>query len=311
MDFLGKRADGEPVPVVFSIGSWDPTATALRDWLIGRLLRDHPNPGAPAPGGSSLAAALVDSGWILPVLDGFDEIATGLLGLTLRELNAGSLPLLLTSRTEQCADAVASEVLRRTAGIELVDLSTEDLAHYLPRTARTARPTAPADPDGRATTARDPVLDRLRTEPDHPAAARLATVLSTPLTVLLARTVHSDSPAQDPAQLLDAVRFPTAESIEEHLLAGFVPTVYRRRPRPRPVPAGGSGRPVPGIRTAPGATWATSPGTWTGPAGASARTWRGGSCATACRCPRASWPSSSPVPWPPPSPTGSAGSGCR
>ncbi|KPI11234.1 transcriptional regulator, XRE family [Actinobacteria bacterium OV450] len=227
VDFLGKRADGEPVPVVFSIGSWDPTATALRDWLIGRLLRDHPNLGAPAPGGSSLAAALVDSGWILPVLDGFDEIATGLLGLALRELNASSLPLLLTSRTEQFADAVASEVLRRTAGIELVDLSTEDLVHYLPRTAR---PTAPADPDGRAPTAWDPVLDRLRTEPDRPAAARLAAVLSTPLMVLLARTVYSDSPAQDPAQLLDAVRFPTAESIEEHLLAGFVPTVYRRRP---------------------------------------------------------------------------------
>lgn len=227
VDYLGKRADGEPVPVVFSIGSWDPTATALRDWLIDRLLRDHPNLDGRSPGGSPLAAALVDAGWILPVLDGLDEMAGGLLGLALRELNTSSLPLVLTSRTERFAEAVAVEVLRGTAGIELLDLGHEDLADYLPRTAR---PTAPAVGDGRAATAWDPVLDRLRTDPDGRAGANLATVLGTPLMVLLARTVYSDDPAQDPAVLLDTDRFPTPEAIEEHLLAGFVPAVYRRRP---------------------------------------------------------------------------------
>ncbi|MFD8984199.1 helix-turn-helix domain-containing protein [Streptomyces sp. NPDC059564] len=226
-DYLGKRSDGEPVPVVFSIGSWDPTATALRDWLIDRLLRDHPNLGGRSPGGSPLAAALVDAGWILPVLDGLDEMADGLLGLALRELDTSSLPLLLTSRTERFAGAVAVEVLRKTAAIELVDLNTDDLLHYLPRTAR---PTAAAGVDGRATTAWDPVLERLRTDPDGRAGANLRTVLSTPLMVLLARTVYSDTPARDPAVLLDTARFPTPESIEEHLLAGFVPAVYRRRP---------------------------------------------------------------------------------
>ncbi|MGW7101685.1 helix-turn-helix domain-containing protein [Streptomyces sp. NPDC054838] len=227
LDYLVKRSEDEPVPVVFGIGSWDPTLTTLRDWLISRLLRDHPNLDARAPGGSTLAAALVDAGWILPVLDGLDEMATGLLGTALRELNTSSLPLVLSSRTQEFGEAVAVEVLRKAAGIELLDLTTRDLVHYLPRTAR---PTAPADRDGRAPTVWDPVLERLRTAPDEGAGANLGKVLSTPLMVLLARTVYSDTPARDPAVLLDTARFPTTESVEDHLLAGFVPTVYRRRP---------------------------------------------------------------------------------
>ncbi|KJK56580.1 helix-turn-helix domain-containing protein [Saccharothrix sp. ST-888] len=226
LDYLSTRAGGDPVPVVFSIGSWDPTVTALRDWLIDRLLRDHPNLDARAPGRSNLAAALVDAGWILPVLDGFDEIARGLHGAALQELSAISLPLLLTSRTEQFAEAVATDVLRKAAGVALTDLTTDDLLHYLPRTAR---PTAPGEGEGRTATVWDPVLDRLRRQPDSRSCVNLATVLSTPLMVLLARTVYSDTPGQDSAVLLDTARFPTPEALEEHLLAGFVPTVYRRR----------------------------------------------------------------------------------
>ncbi|MDH6136701.1 transcriptional regulator with XRE-family HTH domain [Kitasatospora sp. MAA4] len=227
LDYLATRSGGEPVPVVFSIGSWDPTVTALRDWLIDRLLRDHPNLAARAPGRLTLAAALVDAGWILPVLDGFDEMATGLHGPALRELNAISLPMLLTSRTEQFAEAAAIDVLRKAAGIELVDLTTDDLLHYLPRTAR---PTGPCEQAAMAATVWDPVLDGLRNAPDSRSSANLAAVLSTPLMVLLARTVYSDGPGQDPSVLLDTDRFPTPEALEEHLLAGFVPTVYRRRP---------------------------------------------------------------------------------
>ncbi|MEU2453158.1 helix-turn-helix domain-containing protein [Streptomyces sp. NPDC012765] len=227
LDHLGARTPGEPVPVLFSMGSWDPTGTTLRDWLIARLLRDHPNLDASAPGGSTLAAALVDAGWILPVLDGFDEMAPGLLGVALRELNTSALPLFLTSRTDQFAEAVGVEVLRRTAGIELLDLDADDLVHYLPRTAR---PTAPAGRDGRAATGWDPVLERLRTDPEGAPGARLAAVLRTPLMVLLARTLYSDTPAQDPAVLLDSARFPTPGAIEEHLLAGFVPSVYGSPP---------------------------------------------------------------------------------
>ncbi|WP_370347746.1 helix-turn-helix domain-containing protein [Catenulispora sp. MAP5-51] len=237
LDFLDKRAAGRPVPVVFNMGSWDPTATALRDWMVGQLLRDHPSLAAPAPGGLTLAAALVADGGILPVLDGFDEIAPRLHVPALEELNnAARLPFVLTSRTTAFIDAVGPRVLVGAAGVELVDLTFDDVADYLHRTAPPT--TAPAQ-GGRAATVWDPVFDQLRRQPDHPACALLIKVLTTPLMVMLARTMYSDTadPKLTPKELLeDTTRFPTEDAIESHLLARFVPVVYRRDPQPETAP---------------------------------------------------------------------------
>lgn len=159
LDQLEAREPHDRVPVVFSIGSWDPTAVALRDWLIDRLVRDHPHLTRRAPDGSTLAAALVDADLVLPVLDGFDEIAEGLRSTALEVLNATSLPLVLTSRRGEFAEAVqeAGAPLVWAAGLELTDLTLEDLSDYLPRTARPV----PRD-DGGTTPVWTPVLDRLR-----------------------------------------------------------------------------------------------------------------------------------------------------
>nr|SCO70298.1 Xre-like transcriptional regulator [Streptomyces argillaceus] len=228
LDHLRTRTPAEPVPVIFSIGAWDPTALTLRDWLTERLTRDHPGTAARGPGGVSLAAALVDSGRVLPVLDGFDEMADGLRRPALEALNATTLPLLLTSRPAEYAAAVAeTDVLTSAAPVELVDLTLDDLDHYLPRTTRK---TDRADP---AAGAWDSVLKHLREPSPDGAAAPLATVLSTPLMVALARTVYSDTPDHDPAALLDTERFASAQELEEHLLDDFLPTVYRR-PGPGP-----------------------------------------------------------------------------
>ena len=229
LDFLGARSGPDRVPVIFSVGSWDPTATALGDWLVDRLLRDHPHLARRVPSGSTLAAALVDADLILPVLDGFDEIAEGLRGEALAALNGASLPLVLTSRYGEFAEAVhsAGAPLVWAAGIELTDLTLDDLAAYLPRTARvTAR--NGGERCGDAATAWDLVIAELWKQ-ETPASVNLARVLSTPLMVALARTMYSDAPDRDPAELLDPARFSAESSIEEHLLAGFVPTVYRRR----------------------------------------------------------------------------------
>ncbi|MFD0569326.1 helix-turn-helix domain-containing protein [Kitasatospora gansuensis] len=222
LDLLDAPVPHGRVPVIFSIGSWDPSTTALRDWLIGRLLRDHPHLARRSSRGATLAAALIDADLVLPVLDGFDEIAEGLRREALDALNATSSPLVLTSRRDEYAEAVraAHAPLVWAGGIELTDLTLDDLAGYLPRTARTL----PAEGSG-TRTAWDAVLERL---PER-EGADLATVLTTPLMVILARTLYSETPGRDPAELLDATRFPTARSLEEHLLAGFVPAVYRRR----------------------------------------------------------------------------------
>ena len=230
-DILRGRAHGDPVPVLVSLGSWNPTTTSLRSWLTGMLLRDHPALARAVPGGTTLADALVSTGQVLPVLDGFDELAPGLRVAALRALNITSLPFLLTSRGKEYEDAVADvDVLTRAAVVELVALTPDDLIHYLPRTAR---PTTGDNGRGASATAWDGVLRALRERPRSPANARLSQVLITPLMVSLARTVYSDA-ARDPAELLDADRFPTAPAIEAHLLDNFLPTVYREsagRPR--------------------------------------------------------------------------------
>ncbi|MGK3089306.1 helix-turn-helix domain-containing protein [Streptomyces sp. WAC01490] len=237
LDLLDPAAPYGRVPVIFSVGSWDPSATALRDWMIGRLLRDHPHLSRRPSGGATLAAALIDADLVLPVLDGFDEIAEGLRPEALDALNASSLPLVLTSRREEYAEAVraARSPLVWAGAVELTDLTPDDLADYLPRTARAV---GRADDVPEAPAARgsmwDAVLAELRGSGDSgdsgdPAPTRLAAVLATPLMVVLARTLYSESASRDPAELLDPVRFPSVRSLEEHLLAGFVPAVYRRR----------------------------------------------------------------------------------
>ncbi|SCF65612.1 helix-turn-helix transcriptional regulator [Streptomyces sp. Ncost-T10-10d] len=225
LDQLEAREAHDRVPVIFSLGSWDPTAIALRDWLIDRLVRDHPHLTRRAPGGSTLAAALVDADLVLPVLDGFDELAEGLRSTALEVLNSTSLQLVLTSRRGEFAEAVqeAGAPLVWAAGLELTDLTLDDLAAYLPRTARPV-----PRGNGRSGAVWNPVLARLRAQ-EGGADTPLARVLSTPLMIVLARTMYSKAPDRNPAELLDAERFPDENSLEEHLLAGFVPTVYRRR----------------------------------------------------------------------------------
>ncbi|GGW47369.1 helix-turn-helix domain-containing protein [Streptomyces griseoloalbus] len=234
LDLLAAPAAPSRVPVIFSIGSWDPTTTTLRDLLVDRLLRDHPHLARQVPSGSTLAAALVDADLILPVLDGFDEIAEALRAAALETLNATSLPLVLTSRRDEYARAVRAvhAPLVWAAGIELTDLTVKDLAAYLPRTDRLV---AHGGEDGGAGVW-DAVLERLSVR-NEPASTQLAEVLRTPLMVILARTMYSEAPGKDPAELLDTARFPTASHLEEHLLAGFVPTVYRHR-APERVDAG-------------------------------------------------------------------------
>ncbi|MFI1368826.1 helix-turn-helix domain-containing protein [Streptomyces griseochromogenes] len=224
LDHLATRKQTEPVPVIFSIGAWNPTAITLRDWLAAQLTRDHPGYAARGPDGESLASQLVESGRILPVLDGFDEIAAGLRRPALEAINATTLPLVLTSRPAEYAAAVAeTDVLTSAAAIELTDLTLDDLDDYLPRTTRKSGRANPA------ANAWEPVLAALREQSPHRQASPLAAVLATPLMVALARTIYSDTPEHDPASLLDDERFASPEELEDHLLDNFIPTVYRRR----------------------------------------------------------------------------------
>jgi hypothetical protein len=232
LDMIATRGGADPVPVLFNVAAWNPAALSLRAWLTGQLEREYPALAAGyGPAGASMAAALVDNDRVLPVLDGFDEIADGLHGAALRGLNATAMGLLLTSRRDEYVAAVASTgVLSAAACVELDDLGLDDLADYLPRSSR------PDLADGQLTTAWDPVLAHLRDHPDIPASVRLRQALATPLMVSLARAAYSDAPRHDPADLLDGERFGSAVAVQDHLLDSFTPAAYQD-------PPGGRGRP--------------------------------------------------------------------
>lgn len=226
LDLLEDLPPGGPVPVIVSVGSWNPETTSLKVWLTGQLTRDHPGLATRArPGGPSRAEALIDAGRVLPVLDGFDEIQPGLHKHALDQLNADpAAPLVVTSRVAEYAVAVHDvDVLKSAAVVELDALTVEDLAGYLPRTTA-----------GRHTGKWAPVLERMRAETHDRGPATLCEVLTNPLMVFLARTVYSDVPGNDPGELLDVRRFPTADALRDHLLANFVPAVYRADQPERP-----------------------------------------------------------------------------
>ena len=216
LDTIKARGVDDAVPVIFNLGSWDPREKDLKSWLLDRLLFDVPALRAKGSGRLSLGADLLTAGWILPVLDGFDEITAEFQQKALRELNAADLPMLLTSHFDPYVSAAtAVGLLTGAETIVLDDLSLNDLSDYL----------SPPVP-GLAPRKWDPVLARLRDEPDVPACAAVRAALSTPLMAGLARTVYGDAVHRDPADLLDITRFPASAEIEAHLLRQFVPTVY-------------------------------------------------------------------------------------
>jgi hypothetical protein len=236
LELLRTRAPGDPVPVIFGLGSWNPATTMLDAWLCGQLVRDYTDLAAPDAHGATLAHALVDGDRILPVLDGFDEIATDLRGEALQALNESGMALLLTSRPVEYAEAVREEgVLNAAPGIELDGLTPEDFADYL-RDA--SQPGPDGDPLGSVW---DPVLAQLSEQPRTRGASNVAAALTTPLMASLARTVYSDAPGADPRELLCVEKFPTSEAVQEHLLKEFLPAAYHPR-RTGPPSDRGAGR---------------------------------------------------------------------
>lgn len=211
LDYLNGRKSSGAVPVVSSIGSWDPSAATLEEWMAARLLRDHPFLD------KATAISLIADHRILPILDGFDELARDLRLMALSELNsAADRPLVLTSRIPEYDSATTGEgVLSCAAAIELTGPSLEEAVAYLADAGNKPAWTA--------------VHDRLRSAPGDQACALLCEVLRNPLMAALARTAYK---RRDPARMLDE-SFRTCGDLEEHLLGGFLREAYQSVPADR------------------------------------------------------------------------------
>ncbi|GAA4022306.1 hypothetical protein GCM10022232_79080 [Streptomyces plumbiresistens] len=231
---LDRRQEGEPVPVLFPLASWDPTALDLRGWMERRLVQDHPELAAPAPepyGQVTLARMLLERRLVLPVLDGFDELPARAGAMALHRINA-ALPygcgMVLSSRPGEYRAALQPRSgvparLAGLAGIHLEALDGEDVAAYLRRDA--------GGSDTPAARRWAPVARALGT------AAPVGRALTSPLMVSLARTVYNPRPDEGHEVLPnpgDLVWLRTRTAVEHHLLDAFVDAAYRPHPhRPR------------------------------------------------------------------------------
>ncbi|MER5942496.1 NACHT domain-containing protein [Streptomyces sp. NPDC001928] len=229
IESLAVRMPGERVPVVLPVSTWDPDGQDFRSWICSRLVELDPRLSELDRDGIPWARRLASGRDVLPVLDGLDELPTRAKADVLRNLNAvldREEPIVITCRTEQYRTAVvAGDVLTGAAVIHLQPLRPETLAAYLPRTTR---------PDSAlgSGTKWTPVLQQLGSHPDLPSSRSLATVLSNPLMVWLARVQFSDTDA-DPAELLRP-EFHEPQALRQHLLDGLIAAAYADAGRHHP-----------------------------------------------------------------------------
>jgi hypothetical protein len=219
VDTAVDRHSTEPVPVLFTLGSWDPSAEFLDTWLKRRLL-DHYRflrKLMSADGGDDVLQALLDDGRLLPVLDGMDEIKEELRSEAIKGIRGSSLPrLILTCRAEEYERAVAhgQHTLTDTATVELEPVHRADAIEFIARGM-----------NARERARWEPVLSALRERPDGP----LARAFWTPLMISLAHEIYK-RPDTDPGELTDEQRFPTEAVIAAHLLEGLIAAKFPRRP---------------------------------------------------------------------------------
>lgn len=225
LSLLERRKYGDPVPVLLSITSWDPSDRSYHGWLVDRLISEYPQMARVIePGRQSTAELLIRSGRLVPILDGFDELPETILPFALDELNrslTGGDSLVLVSRDRQYREALLASTgtLGRAAVIELQPLEPAAVIAYL-----RAAMLGPLDAEGIA----ERKLELLRyADWSQP----LWVVLSLPLMISLFRAVYS-APAAQPVELLNRQRFPDAASIERHLLRLLVHNTVRRSTSP-------------------------------------------------------------------------------
>ncbi|GAA0504586.1 hypothetical protein Ade02nite_70350 [Paractinoplanes deccanensis] len=213
LQLLQRRGPGDPVPVILPVGGWDPGATGLARWISRYLLENYRLGAASEHDRRRLARSLVERRLILPILDGLDEMPERARAAAIGQINRAfdaDQPFVVTCRFEEFRQAVESaDVLTFAAVVQLHPLSVETIQKYLTQTTPRRR-----------VALWEPVFRRLDEEPHGP----LATVLSSPLMIGLARTIYGDSP-RDSAELLSPSLAGRA-ALENHLLDQLIPATY-------------------------------------------------------------------------------------
>ena len=202
-----------PVPVLFSLAGWNPdTQPRVQEFLATQITIIYPALRAIHP---DAAAALVDQGRILPILDGLDEVPRDRRAAIMTALNITlDGGVILTTRRPEYRTTLDDIGQRLTGAAVIIPyaLTPADVAGYL-------RKHLPPDPG----TGWEQLLRQIRIG----TATTLSAVTATPLGLWLLRAVYLDT-ARDPAALLETYRTPAA--LQAHLLEQLVSAVVRARP---------------------------------------------------------------------------------
>jgi hypothetical protein len=228
LEIIDQRGPRDPLPVVVSMASWDPTEDTLLGWLKKRLPVDYPGLGANVNSGdprTTIISMLLAKQKIMPILDGLDEMPVKAQTTAINRLNLAfddpdrPLQLALTCRTAEYARAVgkpekgpAVHPLEAAAAIELHPLDVDKVSNYLGKRGHDDR------------WAR--VDERLRDDPHRV----LIDALNTPLYASLASEIYNPSRTEEvgernPEELCDR---PDVQSVQHHLLDEFIPAVYAK-----------------------------------------------------------------------------------
>ena len=216
VDLCRRRQAGSPVPVLLTIGTWDPTAEHPQDWMERRLLQEYPALRDSRAYGPTAAHDLIESRLVLPVIDGLDELSESRARLALDAVHEhvpSDYPLILTCRTDSYR--AVSEVVGELPNVGVIEpesVRAEDAIAFLCR--------------GLSRTQTDrwrPVFAAL----SDPAVTPLSTAMAVPLNIWLARVVYREG-STSPVELTDASRFGDTGAIERYLMKRLIPTIFKR-----------------------------------------------------------------------------------
>ncbi|WP_425562888.1 NACHT domain-containing protein [Micromonospora maritima] len=207
LDLLDRRTEESPVPVIAPLATWDPNQKSFQEWLSERLAADHP-----VMHDSTISQDAISDGQIVPILDGFDEMAPHSRNAAIEAINRLGVhqPLVITSRRGEYSEVIArGRILTAAAVIEIEELSATTVRGYLDRV------TPPI---------RLPYWSKVFSRLEKSPRGRLAQALRTPLMVSLAREAYARG-SGNPDNLINA-QFRTREDIERHLINALIPSIF-------------------------------------------------------------------------------------
>ncbi len=113
-----------PIPVIFTLASWEEKRLPIADWLVEELCAKYQVP-------QRIALEWVKNDHILPLVDSFDAVSPPLRKYCLQEINAyrqihGLTPFVLCSQKEAYCDLMETVMLQQAVCIQALSLQQID-----------------------------------------------------------------------------------------------------------------------------------------------------------------------------------------